>query len=63
MNAPLFPLDRFGRFDVADPSTLVPPMLLGPDGRYSCDGCEGLTERDELQAGPLGYFCPDCAPE
>lgn len=57
-----FPLDRFGRFEVANPAANVPAMLLAPDGRYGCDGCEGLTERAALVACAAGYYCADCAP-
>ena len=56
-------LDRFGRYDVANQSANVPAMLLAPDGRYPCDGCEGLTDRGALAASVAGYYCPDCAPE
>lgn len=61
--ADLLPLDSFGRFAVADPAALVPPMLLAPDGRYSCDGCDALIERAELVANAAGYYCADCANE
>jgi hypothetical protein len=57
-----FPLDLFDRYDVANPSAAVPAALLSPDGRYSCDGCEALTERGALAACQAGYFCSGCAP-
>lgn len=56
-----FAVDAFERFDVASPAALVPAALLSPDGRYSCDGCEAVTERGDLVASAAGYHCPDCA--
>lgn len=56
-----FAVDSFERFDVASPAALVPAALLSPDGRYSCDGCDALTERGDLVASAVGYHCPDCA--
>ena len=47
-------------YNVADPSAWVPPMLLSPDGRYSCDLCEALTDRADLVRVPAGFVCPDC---
>lgn len=57
-----YPLDLFDRYDVANPSAAVPAALLSPDGRYSCDGCEALTERAALVACQAGYYCAACAP-
>lgn len=57
-----YPLDLFDRYDVANPSAAVPAALLSPDGRYSCDGCEALTERGALVACQAGYYCAACAP-
>lgn len=58
-----FDLDEFQRFAVANPAALVPAVLLSADGRYPCDGCEGMTDRAALVAGPAGYYCADCAPD
>lgn len=58
-----YDLDRFGRFDVANPAAIVPAGLLAPDGRYACDGCEGLTDRGALVPSLAGYHCPQCAPD
>lgn len=49
------------RLDVADPSVAVPAALLAPDGRYSCDRCDALSERAELTELPEGFVCRDCA--
>lgn len=49
------------RFNVADPDAYVPVELLVPDGRYSCDRCEGLAIRAELIELPEGFICPVCA--
>lgn len=51
------------RWDVADPGAAVPAALLAPDGRYACDGCEGLVERAELSPLAHGFFCAHCALE
>lgn len=56
-----FAVDAFERFDVASPDALVPEALLSPDGRYSCDTCEGLTDRADLVADAAGYHCSACA--
>lgn len=61
VETPAFDTDRFGRYAVADPAANVPAALLTPDGRYSCDGCETVTERANLTARADGYMCPDCA--
>lgn len=58
-----FPLDAFGRYDVANPAAPVPPALLAPDGRYACDACDALTDRADLAAHAAGYFCPACEAE
>lgn len=55
--------DELDRWDVADPAAIVPPALLAPDGRYSCDGCEGLVERAALVTFPQGFYCSECAQE
>lgn len=49
------------RWDVANPDATVPAALLAPDGRYSCDGCEGLVERAALVTFPHGFYCSECA--
>lgn len=59
----LFPLDQYGRFAVANPAALVPPMLLSLDGRYACDACDALTWRGDLIARASGYFCVECGIE
>lgn len=55
-----FPLDAFGRYDVANPAAPVPAALLAPDGRYACDACDALTDRAHLVPLASGYFCQDC---
>jgi hypothetical protein len=55
--------DNLERWNVADPKAIVPAALLAPDGRYSCDGCEGLVERAALTTFPHGFFCAECAQE
>lgn len=52
--------DTDARWNVADPTADVPPALLLPDGRYSCDGCEAATERADLVERDAGFLCPDC---
>jgi hypothetical protein len=51
------------RYNVVDPSAYVPPELLAPDGRYSCDRCDFLCERATLVELPEGFVCPDCIAE
>jgi hypothetical protein len=51
------------RFNVADPTASVPAALLAPDGRYSCDRCDGLCERADLTELPEGFICPECIVE
>jgi hypothetical protein len=51
------------RYNVADPNAFVPPELLAPDGRYSCDRCDFLCERAELVELPEGFICPECIAE
>jgi hypothetical protein len=51
------------QFNVADPDAWVPSALLAPDGRYSCDHCEGLCERSNLTERPDGFLCPVCVAE
>jgi hypothetical protein len=55
--------DELERWDVANPDAIVPAALLSPDGRYSCDGCEGLVDRAALLSRPHGFFCSECAQE
>lgn len=38
-----------------------PPLLLSPDGRYSCDNCEALVVCSQLTENRHGFLCPDCA--
>lgn len=51
------------RFNVADPTVEVTAALLAPDGRYSCDRCDALSERADLTELPEGFVCRDCAAE
>ena len=51
------------RLNVADLSVAMPAALLAPDGRYSCDRCDGLCERADLTELPEGFICPDCISE
>lgn len=57
-----YAMDHFGRFDVSSPAAAVPALLLTPDGRYCCDGCDAVTDRAALTATAPGYYCLDCAP-
>jgi hypothetical protein len=52
-----------GRFNVADPDAYVPAALLAPDGRYACDRCDFLCERQALTGLPEGFVCSDCIAE
>jgi len=51
------------RIDIKGPIEKIPPALLAPDGRYSCDRCDFLCERPHLVERPDGYICPDCVAE
>jgi hypothetical protein len=57
------PTPPTGRFNVADPDAYVPAALLAPDGRYACDRCDFLCERQALTELPEGFVCPDCIAE
>jgi hypothetical protein len=47
-------------FDIKGPLENIPPAMLAPDGRYSCDRCDFLCERSLLVERPDGFICPEC---